>query len=142
MVHKSFKIMFSTVELITSNQELWALWNGIQTGRDNGKYFFQNWAKNVPLGGIGYKSNIDPSTDLTNYIIDSAIIMHAVKVFSHMINFFPISLNLANSHLISVQVFKLISENEFWLSVWQITKFKFKVWSSQWTSFLEVNQKL
>ena len=34
----------------------------------------------MPLGGIGYKSNIDPSTDLTNYIIDSAIIMHAVKV--------------------------------------------------------------
>ena len=43
------------------------------------KYFFQNWAKNVPLGGIGYKTNIDPTNDLTNYIIDSAIVMHAVK---------------------------------------------------------------
>ena len=44
------------------------------------KYFFQNWAKNVPLGGIGYKTNIDPTNDLTNYIIDSAIVMHAGTV--------------------------------------------------------------
>ena len=41
------------------------------------------------MGGIGYKPNIDPSTDLTNYIIDSAIIMHAVKVIQNfpMIDF-------------------------------------------------------
>ena len=44
------------------------------------KFFFQNWAKNVPHGSVGYKTNIDPKNDLTSYIIASAIIMHAVKV--------------------------------------------------------------
>lgn len=47
---------------------------------DMRKFFFQNWAKNVPHGSVGYKTNIDPKNDLTSYIIASAIIMHAVKV--------------------------------------------------------------
>ena len=33
-------------------------------------------------GGVGYKSDIDPINDLTNKTIDTAIIMHAVKVRS------------------------------------------------------------
>ena len=50
------------------------------TAFDSGTLFFQNWAKNVKPGGVGYKSDIDPNNDLTNQTIDTAIIMHAVKV--------------------------------------------------------------
>ena len=47
---------------------------------DSGRLFFQNWAKHVKPGGVGYKSDIDPINDLTNTTIDNAVIMHAVKV--------------------------------------------------------------
>ena len=52
----------------------------LQTAYDSGTLFFQNWAKHVKPGGVGYKSDIDPIKDLTNKTIETAIIMHAVKV--------------------------------------------------------------
>ena len=56
-----------------------------QTAYDSGTLFFQNWAKHVKPGGVGYKSDIDPINDLTNKTIETAIIMHAVKVRSAII---------------------------------------------------------
>ena len=53
---------------------------GVKTAYDSGRLFFQNWAKHVKPGGVGYKSDIDPINDLTNSTIDNAVIMHAVKV--------------------------------------------------------------
>ena len=80
-LHKCIKSLYTEHEDIEVSRCIWR-WTDTTCTRahDNGKYFFQNWAKKVKTGDIGYKPNIDPVDDLTNYIIDSAIVMHAVKV--------------------------------------------------------------
>ena len=80
-LHNCIKSLYTEHEDIEVSRCIWRYTDTTCTrAHDNGKYFFQNWAKKVKTGGIGYKPNIDPVGDLTNYIIDSAIVMHAVKV--------------------------------------------------------------
>ena len=76
--------------------------HNFQAAYDSGRLFFQNWAKHVQPGGIGYKSDIDPINDLTNKTIDNAVIMHAVKVSSplHIPQSDPATGRLARSTLI------------------------------------------